>query len=101
MFFSSSKSGQNDSNTSLHTYDGWLQIHKHSAGHVLSGAGLAEEGVEGVVAAADGLVAGHLSVRLDAMLQTVQLPACITDLHTGLSNVDRDTLTLKKKVNNN
>ena len=78
----------------MRTYDSWFQIDKDTSGHVLSGAGLAEEGVEGVVAAADGLVAGHLPVRLDAMLQAVQLPACIADLHTGLSNMDRDTLTL-------
>ena len=63
---------------------------------MLAGAGLAEEGVEGVVAAPNGLVAGHLSVRLDAMLQAVQLPACIADLHTGLSNMYGDTFTLLK-----
>jgi len=63
---------------------------------VLSGASLAEEGVEGVVAAADGLVGGHLTVGLDAMLQAVQLPAGVADLNAGLSHVDGDTLTLDK-----
>lgn len=43
-----------------------LQVHKHAARHVLAGAGLGEEGVEGVVAAADGLVGGHLAIGLDA-----------------------------------
>ena len=33
------------------------------------------------------------------MLQAVQLPAGITDLNTGLSNVDRDALTIKQKKN--
>ena len=61
---------------------------------MLSGTSLAEEGVEGVVAAADGLVGGHLTVGLDAMLQAVQLPACIADLDSGLPHVDRDALTL-------
>jgi hypothetical protein len=36
---------------------------------MLSSAGLGEEGVEGVVASPDGLVGGHLPVRLNAMLQ--------------------------------
>ena len=44
--------------------DGGLQIHEHGAGHVLAGAGLAEERVEGVVASADRLVTRHLAVRL-------------------------------------
>ena len=63
---------------------------------MLSGASLAEEGVEGVVAAADGLVGGHLTVGLDAMLQAVQLPAGVADLNAGLPHVDGDTLTLDK-----
>ena len=62
---------------------------------MLSGASLAEEGVEGVVAAADGLVGGHLTVGLDAMLQAVQLPAGIAHLDPGLSHVDGDALTLQ------
>jgi len=33
---------------------------------MLAGACLGEEGVEAVVADADGLVAGHLAIRLDA-----------------------------------
>jgi hypothetical protein len=39
---------------------GGLQVEEDAAGDVLARAGLGEEGVEGVVAAADGLVAGHL-----------------------------------------
>ena len=73
---------------------GGLQVNEDGARHVLAGASLAEEGVEGVVAAADGLVGGHLTVGLDAMLQAVQLPACIADLNSGLPHVDGDALTL-------
>lgn len=68
-------------------------INEHGAGHVLAGTSLGEEGVEGIVAAADGLVRRHLAVGLDAVLQAVQLPAGITDLDTGLANVDGDDLT--------
>ena len=61
------------------------------------GARLAEEGVEGVISSADGFVGGHLPVWLYAMLQTVELPAGIADLHSSLPNVNRDSLTLKKE----
>ena len=50
-----------------------LEVHVHRAGHVLAGARLREEGVERVVAAADGLVRGHHAVGLDAVLQAVEL----------------------------
>ena len=62
---------------------------------MLAGASLAEEGVERVIATTDGLVAGHLAIRLDSVLQAVQLPAGVTNLDTGLSNVYGDTFTLK------
>ena len=78
------------------TDDGGLQVNEHGTGHVLASTSLAEEGVEGVITASDGLVRGHLAIRLDAVLQAVQFPAGITDLDTGLANVDRDALTLKR-----
>ena len=84
-----------NSNQSLLTHYSWLQIHKHSPGHVLASTGLTEEGVEGVVTTSNGLVTGHLAIRLDSMLQTVQFPAGVSDLDTSLSNVDRDTFTLE------
>ena len=62
---------------------------------MFTGACLTEEGVEGVVTAADGFITWHLTIRLDAMLQTVQLPAGVTHLDTGLADMDADTLTLK------
>lgn len=61
---------------------------------MFAGAGLAEEGVERVITTADGLVGRHLTVGLDAMLETVQLPAGVTDLDTSLANVYGDALTL-------
>ena len=69
---------------------GGLQIDEDRARDVLAGTSLGEEGVEGVIAATDGFVGGHLTIRLDSMLQTEQLPARITDLDTGLSNVDAE-----------
>mmetsp|Transcript_36609 Transcript_36609/g.61693 ORF Transcript_36609/g.61693 Transcript_36609/m.61693 type:complete len:458 (+) Transcript_36609:171-1544(+) len=72
---------------------GRLEIEEDAAGHVLAGTSLREEGVESVVTATDGLVGGHLSVGLDAMLEAVKLPAGVSDLDTGLANVDGDNLT--------
>merc|ERR1711976_406661 len=65
-----------------------LKIHKDCTGHMLAGTSLAEEGVEGIVSTSDGLVRGHLAIRLDAVLQTVELPASITDLDASLANMD-------------
>ena len=67
---------------------GGLQVHKHGPGHVLTRPGLGEEGVEGVIASPNGLIRGHLAIRLDTVLEAVQLPAGVTDLDTGLANVD-------------
>ena len=71
----------------LTDYSG-LQVDEDAARHVLAGPSLAEEGVEGVIPASDGLVAGHLTVGLDAVLQAVQLPAGVAHLHAGLPHMD-------------
>jgi len=78
--------------------DGGLQVHEDGTGHVLAGASLREEGVERVVAAADGLVRWHLTVRLNAVLQAVQLPAGVTNLNTSLTDVDRNALSHFSKL---
>lgn len=76
------------------TDNGWFQIYKHRSGDVFAGAGLTEERVEGVVSSSYGLITGHLAIRLDSVLQTIQLPAPITYLDTCLADVHADTLTL-------
>ena len=68
--------------------DGGLEVEEDSAGNVLAGTSLGEEGVEGIIAATDGLVGGHRTVRLDAVLKAEELPAGVTDLDTGLTDVD-------------
>lgn len=65
-----------------------LQINEDSSGYMFSSTSLTEEGVETVISTSNCFVGRHLAVRLDAMFQTVQLPAGITDLHSSLSNVD-------------
>jgi len=73
--------------------DGWLQINEDGTGHVLAGAGLGEKGVEGIITATDSLVGGHLTIRLDTMLEAEKLPAGVTNLDTGLTDVDAESFT--------
>ena len=78
----------------LLTNHSWLQVHKDSPGDMLSRPGLTEEGVEGVIPFnSNGGVRWHLPIRLDPMLQAVELPASIAHLDAGLANMDRDDLT--------
>jgi hypothetical protein len=72
-----------------------LQVKEHSSRNMFPGSSLAEERVERVITTSDGLVRGHLTIRLDTVLQTVQFPASITDLNSGLTEMNRNTLTLK------
>ena len=58
---------------------------------------LTEEGIEGIITTPNGFITWHLTIGLDTVLQAVQLPACITDLDTSLTNMDRDTFTLEKE----
>merc|ERR1712203_155992 len=71
----------------------WLQVNKNRSWDVLPGTSFAKESVEGIIATANRFVAWHLSIGLNTMFKTVQFPASVSDLHTGLSNMDRDTLT--------
>ena len=64
---------------------------------MLAGSSLAEERVEGVVSSPDGLVTGHLAIRLDPVLQAVQLPAGIAHLDSGLANMHADNFTLERQ----
>jgi hypothetical protein len=60
---------------------------------MLPSARLREKRVEGIIAASNGLVAGHLAIWLDAMLQAEKLPACVADLDAGLAHMDTNALT--------
>jgi len=59
---------------------------------MLACTGLGEECVEGIITSTDGLVAWHLSVRLDTVLEAEELPACITNLDTALTEVQAEDL---------
>jgi len=72
-----------------------LKVDEYSTRDVLASSGLTEECVEGVVSTSNCLVARHLTIRLDAMLQTVQFPAGVAHLHSGLADMDADAFTLQ------
>ena len=57
--------------------DSWLEIDKDGARNVLASTSLREEGVEGIIAATNGFIGGHLAIRLDAVLEAVKLPASL------------------------
>ncbi len=59
---------------------------------MLAGTSLGEESAEAVVQRTGGLVRGQHAVRLNAVLQAVQLPAGIPHLAAGLPNVDGNAL---------
>jgi len=70
-----------------------FQIHENSARDVLSGGGFTEEGVEGVIAGWGSLDGGHVTIFGDSVLEAVEFPAVVTDLDTGLTEMDGDTFT--------
>jgi len=78
------------------TNNSGLQVNEDSTRHVFASPSLTEERVEGVVSTSNGLVTRHLTIRLDSVLQTVQLPTRIAHLHSGLADMDTDALTLQK-----
>lgn len=69
-----------------------LEIDVDRARDVTPVGGLAEEGVEGVVAhvGLDAIGGGESAVGHDAVLQAVQLPALVSGLDSGLAEMDRD-----------
>jgi len=68
--------------------DSWLEIEEDASWDVLSSTSLGEEGVEGIITTTDGLVRWHLSVWLDTVLEAEQFPTGVTDLDTGLTDVN-------------
>ena len=57
---------------------------------MLSRAGFGEKGVERILSATQRHVRRHLTVRLNAVFQTVQFPTGIAHLHASLTHMDAD-----------
>jgi hypothetical protein len=47
-----------------------------------------EESVEGVVSTTDSFITWHLTIWLNSVFKTVQLPTGIAHLNSGLANMD-------------
>ena len=73
--------------------DSWLEIDENGTWNVLASTSLGEEGVESIIANADGLVGWHLAIWLNAVLEAVEFPATITNLDASLADVDRNNFT--------
>ena len=68
--------------------NGGLEIEEDASGDVLTSTSLGEEGVESIITTTDGFVRRHLTIRLDTVLEAEKLPAGVTNLDTGLTDVD-------------
>ena len=73
--------------------NGWLKIEEDGSWDVLSCTSLGEEGVEGIITTTDGFVGWHLTIWLDSVLKAEELPTGVTNLDTGLTDVDRNNLS--------
>ena len=80
------------------TDDSRFKVDHDSARDMLSASGFTEECAEGVVSergSAADVTGRKCSIAFDAVFETVQLPACVSYLNTGLSHVDGDTFALQ------
>jgi len=73
--------------------NGGFEVDHDAPRHMFASSCFGKKRVEGIVSASDSLVRRHLTIRLNAMLQTKELPACVSDLNTSLANVDAQGLT--------
>jgi hypothetical protein len=73
--------------------DGGFEIKEDGSGDVLAGTSFGEEGVESIITTTDSLVRGHLTIRLDTVFKTEEFPTSVTDLDTGLTDVDRNNFS--------
>jgi len=68
--------------------NGWLEIKEDGSWNVLSSTSLGEEGVEGIITTTDGFVGWHLTVWLDSVLKAEEFPTGVTNLETGLTDMN-------------
>jgi hypothetical protein len=68
--------------------NGWFEIEEYTSWDVFSSTSFTEESVESIITTTDSFIGWHLTVRLDTVLEAEELPTSITDLDTGLTNVN-------------
>jgi hypothetical protein len=55
---------------------------------MFSSSSFTEESVECIITTTNGLVRWHLSIWLDSVLKAEEFPASVTNLNTGLTDMD-------------
>jgi hypothetical protein len=60
---------------------------------VFTSTSLGEEGVESIITTTNRFVWWHLTVWLDTVLEAEKLPAGVTNLDTGLTDMDRNNFS--------
>jgi len=78
--------------------NGWLEIEEDGSWDVFTSTSLGEEGVESIVTTTDGFIGWHLTIRLDTVLEAEKLPAGVTNLDTGLTDVDGNDFSHLKVI---
>ena len=68
--------------------DSGLQVNKDSSRNMFATTSFGEECLERIVS--ESLVRGHMPIRLDTMLQAVELPTSIAYLDSSLSDMNGD-----------
>jgi len=68
--------------------NGWFEIEEYTSWDVFSGTSFTEESVESIITTSNSFIRWHLTVRLDTVLEAKEFPTSITDLDTGLTNVN-------------
>lgn len=80
---------------SILTYYSWFQVHHYSSWHMLPSECFVEKRGKRVIIVDFIMQLLEGAVRLNAMLQAEEFPACISYLNSSLANMNRDALTLK------
>jgi hypothetical protein len=66
----------------------WFKIKEDASWDVFTSTSFREKGVESIITTSNGFVGWHLTVWLDTVLKAEEFPAGVTNLDTGLTNVD-------------
>jgi hypothetical protein len=70
-----------------------FEINHHATRNMLPCPSFRKKCVKCIITTADGLVTGHLTIRLNAMLEAEEFPARIANLNTTLTKMKAEDLT--------
>jgi len=73
--------------------DSWFEIKEDTSWDMFTSTSFTEESVEGIITTTNSLVRWHLAVWLDSVLKAEEFPTGITNLDTGLTDMDRNNFS--------